>query len=183
MASNRERIKEKASELLQRDGILATSIRDIARKCGISTGTLTYHFPSREDLLLELLLDHVHRRDLALFEILALEDREERRKQLETFFLDESNRFWQRLHFHLVGISLSGNDKLLERMVISTRAWEDELAELPILENLSSDEERLAEASLINATLNGLSISNAMGIYREDPKEVLTRFLTRFDLL
>ena len=182
MSANRERIKEKTIELIQKDGIQETSIRDIASSCGISTGTLTYYFPSREDLLFELLVDHVYQRDLTLADILLLEDRDEKKRQLEEFFLEEANAFWQRLHFHLVGVALSGNAKLEEKLMESSQAWEKQLASLPIMQRFETEEKRMAEASLLNATLNGLSVSRALNYFPGRPQDVLAAFIERFEL-
>src|ERR1700757_3173474 len=47
----RRRIIAAASELFARNGFEGTSIRDIAAASGVLSGSLYYHFPSKEDLL------------------------------------------------------------------------------------------------------------------------------------
>lgn len=52
---SRERILRGTFALIGREGIGALSNRRIAAEAGVSLGTLTYHFPSQEDLLRECL--------------------------------------------------------------------------------------------------------------------------------
>jgi DNA-binding transcriptional regulator YbjK len=52
---SRERILHGTFALIGREGIGALSNRRIATEAGVSLGTLTYHFPSQEDLLRECL--------------------------------------------------------------------------------------------------------------------------------
>jgi AcrR family transcriptional regulator len=47
----RRQIIAAASELFARNGFEGTSIRDIAAASGVLSGSLYYHFPSKEDLL------------------------------------------------------------------------------------------------------------------------------------
>src|SRR5260221_5686949 len=47
----RRQILAAASELLARNGFEGTSIRDLAAASGVLSGSLYYHFPSKEDLL------------------------------------------------------------------------------------------------------------------------------------
>src|ERR1700721_893041 len=50
----RRQIIAAASELFARNGFEGTSIRDIAAASGVLSGSLYYHFPSKEDLLFTL---------------------------------------------------------------------------------------------------------------------------------
>ena len=51
----RERIIHKALELFNEKGLGEVGVREIARALNISVGNLSYHFPKKEDILLELL--------------------------------------------------------------------------------------------------------------------------------
>jgi AcrR family transcriptional regulator len=48
----RQLVLSVARDLILEKGLAATSLRDIARAAGVSTGTLTYHFGSLDELLL-----------------------------------------------------------------------------------------------------------------------------------
>lgn len=51
--SRRDDVLEAAASLFATRGYAATSIRDIARQVGILSGSLYYHFTSKEEILLE----------------------------------------------------------------------------------------------------------------------------------
>jgi AcrR family transcriptional regulator len=51
----RRRLRDAALAVFRRDGFASTRIDDIARKVGVSRGTFYFHFPTKEDVLLELL--------------------------------------------------------------------------------------------------------------------------------
>src|SRR5450755_1447028 len=51
----RRRLRDAALDVFRRDGFAATRIDDIARAVGVSRGTFYFHFPTKEDVLLELL--------------------------------------------------------------------------------------------------------------------------------
>lgn len=52
--SKREKVLSKAAELIARQGFDGTSMRDIAAAVGMLPGSLYYHFPSKEDLLIDI---------------------------------------------------------------------------------------------------------------------------------
>src|SRR3954454_350883 len=51
----RELIVQAARESILRQGLAATSVREVARAAGVSLGTVTYHFPTLDELLTEVL--------------------------------------------------------------------------------------------------------------------------------
>lgn len=51
----REQILEAALRLFVEEGYRAMTMRRVAAECGLKLGNLTYHFPTREDLVKELL--------------------------------------------------------------------------------------------------------------------------------
>lgn len=57
----RRRVRECSLEVFRRDGIDAARIDDIAKAAGVSRGTFYFHFPTKEDVLVELLREAEHR--------------------------------------------------------------------------------------------------------------------------
>lgn len=51
----RRRVFEAAVEIFRRDGVAASRIDDIATLAGVSRGTFYFHYPTKEDVLLEVL--------------------------------------------------------------------------------------------------------------------------------
>ncbi len=56
--NTKERIMEVAKGLFMKKGVAGTSVRDIAKKAGINTAALNYHFRSKESLF-EMIFDHI----------------------------------------------------------------------------------------------------------------------------
>ncbi len=50
----REDIRNTATKLFTQNGVHASSLSDISEAAGISKGTLYYHYPSKEELVLEI---------------------------------------------------------------------------------------------------------------------------------
>ena len=55
MNSKKEKILAKALALFNKKGVLEVTVRDIAKEVGISSGNLTYHFPTKNDILSTLM--------------------------------------------------------------------------------------------------------------------------------
>ncbi|MGI4952154.1 MAG: TetR/AcrR family transcriptional regulator [Janthinobacterium lividum] len=55
MAASRRVVLDHAARLFRQYGYAAVSMRDIAAACGIKAGSLYYHFPSKEQIVLEVL--------------------------------------------------------------------------------------------------------------------------------
>jgi AcrR family transcriptional regulator len=52
---SRRLILDQAAQLLRQRGYAETSMRDIAPGCGMKTASLYYHFPSKEEIVIEVL--------------------------------------------------------------------------------------------------------------------------------
>jgi len=81
-ASTRAAILDAAEELFAANGFTAVSIRDIARAAGANPGSISYHFGSKDGLLLEIYRRHCapmnRRRGELLGEALRVRDPENR---------------------------------------------------------------------------------------------------------
>lgn len=55
MAESRRLVLDHAARLFREHGYAAVSMRDIASACGIKAGSLYYHFPSKEQIVSEVL--------------------------------------------------------------------------------------------------------------------------------
>lgn len=55
---NRARVLDVAAEVFAREG-LAVPVHEIARRAGVGTGTVSRHFPTKEDLFAAILVDRM----------------------------------------------------------------------------------------------------------------------------
>lgn len=68
MSSTNDKILESALHLFNTRGVDQVKMRDIAKKLGISLGNVTYHFPTKIDLIHVLCLQFVNKVDEVLAE-------------------------------------------------------------------------------------------------------------------
>ncbi|QDP71378.1 TetR/AcrR family transcriptional regulator [Legionella israelensis] len=68
-SNTKERILTEAESLIQRKGYNAFSFKDIANAVNIKTASIHYHFPSKEDLGVEVIAWHIEKISKALLEI------------------------------------------------------------------------------------------------------------------
>lgn len=52
--NTKKKIKEKSRTLFNQRGVINVSLRDVAKELNKSYGNLTYHYPTKEDLVLEI---------------------------------------------------------------------------------------------------------------------------------
>jgi AcrR family transcriptional regulator len=62
--AKREQILQQAIEVFGRFGFHATSMREIAKECGLSQAGLLHHFPTKETLLLALVEEREHSQEI-----------------------------------------------------------------------------------------------------------------------
>ena len=99
----RESILQAAAPLCARQGIAETSLRQIARRAGISNGTLHYHFPSKEELIETLVLGVVE--PLGRESMRIASDGRHPREQLEAiirFAYEAFDENWDRYYVAIV---------------------------------------------------------------------------------
>jgi len=57
----RRRVREHALAIFRRDGLAAARIDEIVKAAGVSRGTFYFHFPTKEDVIVEVLQEAEHR--------------------------------------------------------------------------------------------------------------------------
>jgi len=62
----RRRVREAALEVFRRDGVAAASIDEVVKRAGTSRGTFYFHFPTKDDVLADVLSDSGKRAAAAL---------------------------------------------------------------------------------------------------------------------
>ncbi|MQY25612.1 TetR/AcrR family transcriptional regulator [Nocardia aurantia] len=65
---SRERIRDAALELIDRDGLPELSMRKLATELGVSAASLYGHYPNKDDLLGDIARDVIERVDTSAFE-------------------------------------------------------------------------------------------------------------------
>ena len=163
--SNKEHILNAASALFTEQGVEQTSLREIAARAGISTGTLFYYYATKSELIFDITDRHFDRITAQLLgwvrqahqsmtpaEILGV--------VFQTIVKDELRG---RLHHYLIEQALTSNGIIRERFIQKYREWREMLQEgLAQVEIPEQDRELVAQ--IILATLDGFVIQSVLGI-------------------
>lgn len=155
-ADSRDLILAAAEAVVSERGVEAASLADIAKAAGVSRGTLYYHYPSKDSLVLDIAERHMAALTDRIFELARSEGPGGLTLMLEALvreILADDTR--SATHVHLVQCAFEGNEAVRERMASSYRGWIDmvveELARLGLA--AKKDEE---VGSLVVAVLDGL---------------------------
>lgn len=160
--SNRTKILAAASELMMKKGVKATSLTDIARKTGISKGTLYYYYPSKGDLVYDITENHFRLVTRNLINWIAAAEGKNNQEILQVAFatiLGAETR--TRLHLYLLQEAVLENETLRQRFQATYREWRRLIREQ--LDPLLTDSKRGEVLSfLILAALDGLVIQTVI---------------------
>ncbi|NLW65189.1 MAG: TetR/AcrR family transcriptional regulator [Clostridiales bacterium] len=133
-APKNENIKEKilnsASELLQLRSFSEISIADIARKAGITKGSIYYYYNSKEDLLYDIADGYL---ELLFHDLTVWVEDENKDTSLPRFLRYVFQRGvadpGKSLRLHLTLEAIAGNEKLREKLLGRYRMFKNILSE------------------------------------------------------
>lgn len=123
--STRAGIRQTASALFMTNGVHATSLADISKAAKLSKGTLYYHYPTKEYLVLDIAEEHFGRMTEIIFAwIDSLTDSRPAQEALSLLtdqLLQDSDTM--RLHFALLSEALREDGALRKRISAKQREW------------------------------------------------------------
>src|SRR5690349_7457646 len=67
----REAIVEQAATLYAQHGFLGASLADLAAACGMSKSLLYYYYPTKEDILYDIMASHLEGLEAAVAEVVG----------------------------------------------------------------------------------------------------------------
>ncbi len=157
-ADSRELILAAAEAIVAERGVAAASLADIAKVAGVSRGTLYYHYPSKDDLILDIAERHMAALTARFFSLArsgAAVGLAGMFEALEREVLGDGMR--SATHIHLVQCAFEGNEAVRERLAKSYTRWigmvAEELARIGIDTGCGE-----AAGALVVAALDGLVI-------------------------
>lgn len=159
MKKGKQKIIDVAFELILQKGIKETSVRDIAKVAGISIGTFTYHYPSKEELFFDIFEMISGRQDEVLEKAFASNTLEEKKRALEEILKEAtSEAYFMKLNYYLLGEAFAQNTMMLEKMKEKYRIWRVQFQEYLYGEIRAQGKEEELNASLLLAMIDGLAI-------------------------
>lgn len=112
----RERILEEASGLITQKGFDSVSLAMIAEACGISKGTLYYHFKTKEDIVLEL-QNRYFQQQKELWNLWMDDESKDTSLNRLIMYVLQRNYHDVGSRFHLLYQACTGNEHLRDEMV------------------------------------------------------------------
>ena len=164
---NKEIILKTAIELFSKQGYEKTSIRDITRESGISTGTLYFHFKNKKDILKEMFV-----RLKPAFE--NIDDKLGSRLSFHEYFKLLAKNMLDYIHanlgFHLLLITEGFNDPELsvffyEQFSSDVSIISKKLSEYSVNEDLRNADHKKTTISLLSSVL---SLALLHGTFKEN---------------
>lgn len=142
MQKNKEKIRNSAIQLFSAKGIHQATLQDIAKDTGISRGTLFYYYPSKNELMYDV-LDYCINELILMVKNTVNNGGEKTGPRLIEMVLKNmlENDIIVKITFYLFQESMLGNEKIKSKLKHKYEVWRDEIKEL--LQPL-----RLAEAEL-----------------------------------
>ena len=121
----RDGIRQTASQLFMTGGVHATSLADIAKASKLSKGTLYYHYPTKEYLVLDIAEEHFgHMTEIIFTWIDSLAEGKaaaDALSGLSDALISDADKM--RLHFALMSEALREDGALRKRIVAKQREW------------------------------------------------------------
>jgi len=170
MAKRRDDIDKKkfidaAEKLILEKGANDFSLADLAGAMGISKGTLYYHYPTKDDLILDIIEEHMGQLSVDYVDWFERHknDSISEERFLDVVFYKGVKLFNRaRMQIYIVNECMRGNEALRQRFVELWESWEKKLLEgLKRVYPEKTDKEGLAY--IIMLILDGMVMEEALG--------------------
>lgn len=153
-----------AEKLITEQGANDFSLADLAEEMGISKGTLYYHYPTKDDLIFDIMERHMDALSKDYVEWLDRHQGDQITPQrfLDVVFYKGVKLFNKsKMHIYLINECMRGNESLRKRYTELWRSWQDKL-EAGLIHSFPEEKDRKACAYLLMLIIDGLTIQEAL---------------------
>lgn len=168
-----------AEKLITEKGANDFSLADLAKEMGISKGTLYYHYPTKDDLILDIMEWHMEglSRDYVDWLQRHQNDQISPERFLDVIFYKGVKLFNKaRLHIYLINECLRGNEGLRKRYTELWEAWQKRLEE-GLAQAFPAVQDRSTYAYMLMLIIDGLTIQEAISNNSEEKNERMKHLL------
>ncbi|OCN03735.1 hypothetical protein A4S06_05075 [Erysipelotrichaceae bacterium MTC7] len=155
----RTHILRVATDLMMKQGIKETSLKDIAKTAGISKGTLYYYYSAKNDIILDIADFNLKEITEGIFENVKANDSVETILSTIIHKVLEANQR-AKLHIHLLSQAIVGDEELAKRFQSIYNQWHQQLTD--ILHDRLPNHDIEAFVYIIVGSVNGLMIEKLM---------------------
>lgn len=165
MTNNRQKIIDAAIQLFGDKGVEKTSLADIAKKVGISKGTLYYYYSTKNDLIFDITEVHMEKITGGIFSNIEKKQGDITWQSLLTHLIETllKSETRTRLHLYLIQEVLSGNHELKDRFQKNYDQW-FQMIQDGFTQTTSIDKDLSIHARILVALIDGMIIQSSIGL-------------------
>ncbi|MEA4821256.1 MAG: TetR/AcrR family transcriptional regulator [Erysipelotrichales bacterium] len=130
-STKKKEIIKSVEKLITNKGVNEISLQDIASECGISKGTLYYHYASKEAIILDIIVKHMQELEddyIDWFERHKIEKDISPERFLDVIFYKGVKLFNRaKMHIFIINECVKNNKKLLEKYNELWNKWKEDL--------------------------------------------------------
>ncbi|MFA7156956.1 MAG: TetR/AcrR family transcriptional regulator [Bacilli bacterium] len=130
-STKKKEIIKSVEKLITNKGVNEISLQDIASECGISKGTLYYHYASKEAIILDIIVKHMQELEddyINWFERHKIEKDISPERFLDVIFYKGVKLFNRaKMHIFIINECVKNNNKLLEKYNELWNKWKEDL--------------------------------------------------------
>jgi len=130
-STKKKEIIKSVEKLITNKGVNEISLQDIASECGISKGTLYYHYASKEAIILDIIIKHMQELEddyIDWFERHKIEKDISPERFLDVIFYKGVKLFNRaKMHIFIINECVKNNNKLLEKYNELWNKWKGDL--------------------------------------------------------
>jgi AcrR family transcriptional regulator len=161
----RQKILSSARQCIIERGVDDTSLKDIAKTAGISSGTLYYYYPTKSSLIFEITDQYFDQLTHELLERVTSKGHETEirpviRSVMQTIVGDA---YRGKLHHYLIEEAVSSDPTIRIRFKEKYREWR-QMIEQGLAGFISDAEKRQTVSHILLAVLDGLIIQSILGV-------------------
>ncbi len=181
----KQRIIDAAIEVLKENSIEETTVRKIASKAGLTTGSLYHHYKNKDEILFDVMKQSflfTHK----MVEAVKDEKRSKKGKELLSEIVSQVTKRLskvdeQKLHILLLNNAIAKNSEIKEKyqnnyceIINNTANLFDDAFEI------ENNEYKKEVASILVAAMDGIAMQQALGILPEDLNKMIDTFNSFF---
>ncbi len=181
----KQRIIDAAIEVLKENSIEETTVRKIASKAGLTTGSLYHHYKNKDEILFDVMkqsLQFTHK----MIERVRNEKKSKRGKELLSEIVSEVGKRLSKVDEQKLHILLL-NDVIARNREIKGKYQSNYTEIISNTANLFNDafeienaEYKKEVAAILVAAIDGVAIQQALGVLPEDLKKMIDTFNSFF---
>ncbi|MCH4210718.1 MAG: TetR/AcrR family transcriptional regulator [Bacilli bacterium] len=168
-----------SEKLITEKGAKDFSLADLAHEMGISKGTIYYHYPTKDELILDIMQEHMSALSKDYIDWLHrhVKDGITFQRFLDIIFYKGVKLFNKaKIHVYLLGECVRGNPSLRDSYTKLWDEWKRYIQE-GVEQVLPDSDDKEAEAYLLMLIIDGLTIQEALGNPKPELNEKVKKIL------